>query len=713
MKRIISLILSVCLLVSLFGATFSVSAATTSTSSAKTVQLVLNSDGTAFKVPDGVTVYVGDTIKFDPNAELLINGTPTKLSSLDKINVHYDRENYPIKYQYYTTDPGRPTYLETLRDGEFVVDIAGNYYSQVQWWIDEVYYDHTYFETFSAVERPASSKVIDMVLNENGTAFKIPDGVTVYVGDTIKFDTNAELLINSTPTKLSSLDKINVHYDRENYPIKYQYYTTDPGRPTYLETLRDGEFVVDIAGNYYSQVQWWIDEVYYDHTYFETFSAVERPASSKVIDMVLNENGTAFKIPDGVTVNVGDTVRFDVNAEIYINGFSNKLSSFEKYHVHFDEYPLSAGMIYQYFTTNPESNEYLPSLKENGSFPITREGKYYSQVQWWVEEEGFSYSYFEPFEVSETAVSTKGTTADGFKYENFGSFCVVTGYSGNASSITIPSHINSIPVYEIGEMAFTNSNTTIKEVTISNGIKGIGPISFYTPTLKKINIPKSVLRITYDSFYYCPNLEEITVEEGSKLFKSSGNCLIKTSTKTLIKGTKNSVIPSDGSVTVLGEYCFYSVGITDIEIPNTVTTIQSGAFMACENLTQLIVPDSVTTIDPWAFSESPNLEVEIHDSVKNVNAVSLEGVKKILCYDNSTVCNLAKQNDIPYEIISPIYGDVTSDKTVDIFDLISLAKYITNSSTVINIRTADVSTNDAVDIFDLIALAKQIVSQNA
>ena len=95
----------------------------------------------------------------------------------------------------------------------------------------------------------------------------------------------------------------------------------------------------------------------------------------------------------------------------------------------------------------------------------------------------------------------------------------------------------------------------------------------------------------------------------------------------------------------------------------------------------------------------------------NFAAKSLCVSRRILCYDNSTVDNLLKESEITYEIISPIYGDVTSDKIVDIFDLVSLAKYVVNPSTVVNIRTADVSTDDAVDIFDLIALAKQIVSQ--
>ena len=59
----------------------------------------------------------------------------------------------------------------------------------------------------------------------------------------------------------------------------------------------------------------------------------------------------------------------------------------------------------------------------------------------------------------------------------------------------------------------------------------------------------------------------------------------------------------DYAVTVIGNtafmYCFY---LTSLTIPNSVTTIEEGAFAYCSGFTgDLVIPNSVTTIEPSAF----------------------------------------------------------------------------------------------------------------
>lgn len=56
-----------------------------------------------------------------------------------------------------------------------------------------------------------------------------------------------------------------------------------------------------------------------------------------------------------------------------------------------------------------------------------------------------------------------------------------------------------------------------------------------------------------------------------------------------------------------------------------------------------------------------------------------------------------------------VYGDVNSSGSIDIFDLIALAKHIVDSSFEVNTSAADVNGSGAIDIFDLIRLAKYIV----
>ena len=67
--------------------------------------------------------------------------------------------------------------------------------------------------------------------------------------------------------------------------------------------------------------------------------------------------------------------------------------------------------------------------------------------------------------------------------------------------------------------------------------------------------------------------------------------MIKTETKTLISGCQNSTIPTDGSVTSIGEYAFYGCSsLSSITIPDSVTSIGGSAFSGCSSLTSMTLP---------------------------------------------------------------------------------------------------------------------------
>ncbi|MCT4507947.1 MAG: leucine-rich repeat protein [Tepidibacter sp.] len=82
------------------------------------------------------------------------------------------------------------------------------------------------------------------------------------------------------------------------------------------------------------------------------------------------------------------------------------------------------------------------------------------------------------------------------------------------------------------------------------------------------------------------------------------------------------VIPSiiDGKkVTSIGTNAFKSKGITSVEIPDTVTTIGSGAFSYCKSLTSVTIPKGVTKLGKGAFGYCENLR----------SATILSGVESI------------------------------------------------------------------------------------
>ena len=69
-------------------------------------------------------------------------------------------------------------------------------------------------------------------------------------------------------------------------------------------------------------------------------------------------------------------------------------------------------------------------------------------------------------------------------------------------------------------------------------------------------------------------------------------------------------------MTSIGERAFSNKPITNVTIPNTVTSIGASAFYCCRSLTSVTIPNSVTSIGDSAFSSCDSMtSVTIPNSV--------------------------------------------------------------------------------------------------
>lgn len=157
--------------------------------------------------------------------------------------------------------------------------------------------------------------------------------------------------------------------------------------------------------------------------------------------------------------------------------------------------------------------------------------------------------------VNEAAVSALSSSESEFTYEELnGSYVTVTGYTGSAKDISIPSYIDGFIVQKISDNAFEESE--IQSIEIPDCVVAIGSVAFKQCTsLKKIVFGTGIETIGGSAFEGCTALEEIDFPAGLKS---------------------------------IGNYAFYNcTGLTEIVLPDSVENIGYNAFSDCTGLERI------------------------------------------------------------------------------------------------------------------------------
>lgn len=168
------------------------------------------------------------------------------------------------------------------------------------------------------------------------------------------------------------------------------------------------------------------------------------------------------------------------------------------------------------------------------------------------------------------------------------------------------------------------SFSTRNNVIIPDSVKKITGDAFYwCKQLESVTIGKNVAYIGPNSFVNCPKLLNISVDKDNPYFSSDDGVLYDNNKTTIIKypsykSTETFIIPE--TVKKISRYAFDDASfLKKIIILNGLTEIDDGAFSGCHIIKEFEIPDSVTSIGKYAFENCKSLElIKLPDSLKNI-----------------------------------------------------------------------------------------------
>ncbi|MDD5830892.1 MAG: leucine-rich repeat protein [Lachnospira sp.] len=358
----------------------------------------------------------------------------------------------------------------------------------------------------------------------------------------------------------------------------------------------------------------------------------------------------------GVTKVRGETGSY---IEKYVEAYNSKAS--DKYKITFE--PVTKDCVVS-FDSNGSSEITSKNCYIGGNFgvlPVPQLKGY--EFKGWYSDKTFksrikstsivkkpNYTLYAKWEVkADKEIKYKGDASD---------FTISDGklvkYTGNQSVVVVPEG-----VVEIGYQAFANGKDYVTHIILPDSLKKIDESAFKEmDALEKLEIPEGVTEIPKNMCDSCVNLCEVNIK---------------------------------GNITSVGEKAFSGCAFSEINLPDTVKEIGSGAFWSCDRLTNITLPESLEKLGNSAFSDcSLLLEVRIPSGVEALQHSAFHDTRNlanVYIADNTAIQDSSfnrsalKKIYVPETVTSignSVFGPYASDLSGEM-NVHSL-KYITGTS---------------------------------